>query len=295
MPVTNFANSLKLVLAHEGGYVNHPRDPGGATNKGVTQSVYDAYRAIKGLKKRSVRNIETAEVNAIYKTRYWDLAHCDELPAGIDYATFDYAVNSGVGKSVKDLQRTVNEFGPKQIASVFKPLKVDGVIGDDTIEAVKACCHKDEVGFIELFCDRRLRFLKSLKTWGTFGKGWNRRVEEVRHFATEWAKGDLEFPIRKAEMPKAIGSAPAEAPAPGKALGSGVSVLKTASGIGAAMAGAGVSGQTMITAAETARSHVGETFIGQAAFIAFLLLIIGGVGLILFKFFEERKEKAGAA
>ena len=100
----NFDKSLALVLVHEGGYVNHPKDPGGATNRGVTQAVYDAYRKTRGKAGQSVKFITDEEVNAIYKFQYWDRVQGDLLPAGLDYAVFDFAVNSGVGRASKYLQ-----------------------------------------------------------------------------------------------------------------------------------------------------------------------------------------------
>lgn len=303
MAETNYKKALPLVLAHEGGYVNHPKDPGGATNKGVTQAVYDAYRIGKGLKKRSVRSIQTAEVQEIYEQRYWDLSKCDELPAGVDYAVFDYAVNSGVGKSAKDLQRTVNAFGAVHVKGLT-PLKVDGIVGDDTIAAVEKCVDRNEEGFINAFCDRRMKFLKSLKTWGTFGKGWKRRVEGdydevregdkgVRDYAILMARGDLKFPIPKGQLPQAIGAKEGEE-VPAKGFGSQVSVWKTAQGIGATLAGAGVTGQTVLAAAETTKEHANGTLLGQAALIVFVLLMIAGIGLVLHKFFKDRAEKQGA-
>lgn len=303
MAETNFPKALPLVLAHEGGYVNHPKDPGGATNKGITQAVYDAYRKGKGLPKRSVRNIASNEVHEIYETRYWDLAKCDDLPAGLDYAVFDYSVNSGVGKAGKDLQRTVNDFGTKNLKGLV-PLKVDGIIGQDTIAAVERCMDRDEEGFINAYCDTRMKFLKSLKTWGTFGKGWKRRVEGnydevretdkgVRDYAVMMARGDVKFPLPKSQLPAAIGSKEGEK-APAKGFGSQVAIWRTAQGIGATLAGAGVTGQTVLSAADTAKEHANGTLLGQIALVVFILAMIFGIGLLLFKFFQDRAEKAGA-
>lgn len=303
MSQKQFKVVLPLVLAHEGGYVNHPKDPGGATNKGVTQAVYDAYRTTIGQKPRSVKSITNAEVSDIYENRYWKLAGCDALPAGLDYATFDYAVNSGVGKAVKDLQRTINAFASNRV-TILAPLKVDGIAGDDTAAAAKACADVDEEGLIESYCARRLAFLKTLKTWKTFGKGWARRVEGdkpgvqdgdkgVLDYAIRIAREDVGTPIPKKELPAAIGTKVDEA-APAKGFGSQVSVLKTAQGIGAALAGAGVTGQVALEAADTAKSKIDATLFGQAALIVFVLLMLAGVGLVLYKFFQDRKEKAGA-
>lgn len=167
----NFAQSLSLVLQHEGGYVNHPRDPGGATNRGVTQTVYNDWRVGSGLPERGVRDITDAEVMAIYKKLYWDKVKGDELPVGVDYCVFDFAVNSGVSRSTRYLQRSLG-------------VVEDGIIGPATLKAAQAAeadCLVDGV------CNARLSFLKGLTPFNTFGKGWTRRVEDVRSHAKAMA------------------------------------------------------------------------------------------------------------
>ena len=99
MPTPAFHAALPFVLRWEGGYVHHPDDPGGATNKGVTQRVYDGWRAGEGLGLRSVRLIEDDEVRAIYQTGYWLPPHCDDLRSRLDLVQFDTAVNMGVGRA----------------------------------------------------------------------------------------------------------------------------------------------------------------------------------------------------
>lgn len=159
-----FPKALNLVLKHEGGFVNDPHDPGGATNKGITQAVYDGYRIRKKLSKRSVREIESTEVEELYKTRYWDLIKGDLLPAGLDYCIFDFAVNSGTGRAAQFLQRAVDA-------------DPDGKIGPKTLAAISEHC----VEFIiEKVCNDRLLFLQHLGTFKYFGRGWTARVEEVR-------------------------------------------------------------------------------------------------------------------
>lgn len=149
---------------HEGGYVDHPQDPGGRTNKGVTQAVYDHYRQSQGLPVRSVWHLTGEEHHRIYRTRYWARVKGDQLPPGVDYCVFDAAVNSGVSQAAKWLQRAVG-------------VRDDGVIGPVTLEAVNA---SDPLRVVESVCDQRLNMLRRLKTWPTFGKGWSRRVEDVR-------------------------------------------------------------------------------------------------------------------
>lgn len=171
-PQGRFDRALAYVLVHEGGYVNHPRDPGGATNKGVTQAVYDDWRGRQGKAKRSVREIEADEVSAIYRRDYWDRVKGDELPSGLDYAVFDFAVNSGVNRAARFLQA---------VAGVAQ----DGAIGPATLSAAWA---GDSSALINALCDKRLAFLKGLPTWSTFGKGWSARVAGVRQHALEMAR-----------------------------------------------------------------------------------------------------------
>lgn len=160
----NYTDALARVLAHEGGYVNHPRDPGGATNRGVTQRVYDDWRVNRRLHPRSVKHIQQNEVEEIYRKQYWDAVKGDELPTGVDYAIFDLAVNSGTNRAVRFLQRA---------AGVLE----DGKLGPITLAAVKAIPPKL---LVDTICDERICFLKSLSTFSTFGKGWTRRVSDVR-------------------------------------------------------------------------------------------------------------------
>lgn len=159
-----FAICLPLVLKHEGGFVDHAKDPGGATNKGITQKTYDSWRDRKGQFRRSVRQIDNDEVAAIYRRDYWDAIKGDELPAGIDYCVFDFAVNSGIDRAARYLQ-----------AAVGTP--EDGKIGPATIAAAKA---RNAGGVIATICGTRMNFLRGLNHWPTFGKGWTTRVNDVR-------------------------------------------------------------------------------------------------------------------
>jgi lysozyme family protein len=165
----NFDAALAAVLRHEGGYVNHPRDPGGATNRGVTQAVYDAWRADHQLPLQSVRVITPSEVFAIYKRRYWDALKCDEMPTGLDYCLFDFGVNSGIKRAAQFLQLEVDA-------------APDGKIGPATIAAAKA---KPATDLIDAICDSRIAFLKGLRTYAVFGKGWAARIKGVRAHAKE--------------------------------------------------------------------------------------------------------------
>lgn len=156
----NYAFCLQQVLKYEGGYVNHPQDPGGPTNKGVTQDVYDGWRKAHNQPTQSVKNISMDEVQGIYRQLYWDKIRGDDLPAGVDMAVFDFAVNSGVSRASKYLQAIV---GAPQ----------DGIIGPQTIQATK-----DYVAMA--LTNKRLSFMQSLSIWPTFGKGWGSRINDVK-------------------------------------------------------------------------------------------------------------------
>ena len=168
----SFKKAITHVLVHEGGWADHPQDPGGATMKGVTLAVFRRYYG-SDKSKRDLRRITAEQLAHIYRTGYWDKGCCDDLPAGVDYAVFDSAVNSGPGRAAKWLQAAV---GSVQ----------DGAIGPKTLEKVAS---RDPRTVINDMLDLRLRFLKGLSTWPVFGRGWGRRVEDVRHVALELAGG----------------------------------------------------------------------------------------------------------
>ena len=162
----NFGNCLKLTLQHEGGYVNHPRDPGGATNYGVIQRTYDGWRKAMGKAPQTVRDITMGEVHSIYRNNYWRKVKGDYIPIGIDYTVFDASVNSGTGR------------GPKWTQAALG-LRPDGIVGPKTIAALEALDEQGVVTTIKKANGRRLGFLKGLRHWSTFGRGWSRRVLEV--------------------------------------------------------------------------------------------------------------------
>lgn len=147
--------------AYEGGYVNHPEDPGGATNRGVTQRMYDAYRVKRGLHKMSVRHISNEEVDEIYDIHYWQPIRGDDLPDGLDASVYDMMVHSG-NLSVKFLQRLIG-------------VDDDGHMGPITLAAIPD--NRNELKkLIVDYNDQRLAFLKTLRHWSTFKNGWKRRV-----------------------------------------------------------------------------------------------------------------------
>jgi lysozyme family protein len=170
----NFDACLTLLLAHEGGYVNHPQDPGGMTNLGVTKRVWEEWTGHE-VDEKQMRALTPELVAPLYKRKYWDACRSDDLVSGVDYAVFDVAVNSGAGRAIKFLQSCVG-------------VDADGGFGPRTLAAVKVA-EQDPKRLIELYCAKRLEFLQSLKTFETFGKGWSRRVAEVKDKALTMVDG----------------------------------------------------------------------------------------------------------
>jgi len=164
----NFEKCLLLLLSHEGGFVNHPKDPGGMTNLGITKKVYDKWIGRKSTEKE-MRNLTPADVAIIYKNNYWDKVCGDNLPSGLDWCAFDWAVNSGSGRPAKAIQRAVGA-------------AVDGAIGPMTLQAV---ADKDPKNIIESVYHTRQKFYENLKTFETFGRGWTRRNKETLKQALE--------------------------------------------------------------------------------------------------------------
>lgn len=190
MAIETLSKAMPHVFKVEGGYVDHPRDPGGATNLGVTLATLRAWRK-RPVSKADVKALGKTEATAIYKAQYWDKVAGDQLPAGLDYAMFDFGINSGPSRAVKFLQRILD-------------VKVDGVIGAMTLEAV---AKHPTVYLIKRLCDDRLAWLRRLKTWDVFGKGWTRRIEHVRATALSFVM-DRKPPEPQASQP----SRPADVP-----------------------------------------------------------------------------------
>lgn len=163
-PVSTFTESLDHVFKSEGGFSNHPDDPGGATNKGITLATLKSYREDDTLTSEDVANITTEEASQIYKKEYWDKVNADKLPKGLALVVFDTAVNNGPGKAAKLLQKVVGA-------------KVDGRIGPETLAKV---AEMDETEVINTFLADRLEFMMNQLTWDVFGKGWTKRLLSVQ-------------------------------------------------------------------------------------------------------------------
>lgn len=168
----NFEKSLAELLKHEGGFVNHPSDPGGATNLGVTQAVWEDW-IDRSVSEENMKALTPAKVAPLYREMYWDRIKADKLPSGVDYCVFDAAVNSGVSRAAKWLQTTVGAVA-------------DGAIGEQTLKQVLLT---NPLMIIDKYSSNRLAFLQRRETWPTFGKGWERRVEEVRATALKMCGG----------------------------------------------------------------------------------------------------------
>ena len=162
----NYDKCLETILHHEGGYVNHPKDPGGETNLGVTKRVYEEWGGTKNMK-----DLQVSDVAPIYKKNYWDKMKGDDLPGGLDLCVFDFGVNAGPGRAAKYLQ--------KMIGTV-----VDGGIGPNTLAKLDSYVKEHTIQeTIEKYQSMRQEYYESLSTFSTFGKGWTRRVKETTTLA----------------------------------------------------------------------------------------------------------------
>lgn len=259
MAKESFAAALAAVLVHEGGYSNHPDDPGGPTMKGIIQRVYDGYRRARGLNVRPVRQIEERELKEIYRRQYWDAVRADELPPGIDYVVFDGAVNSGPAQSAKWLQRALG-------------LPADGQVGAVTLAAA---ARTPRAALVDDICDRRLAMLQNLRTWPVFGRGWGRRVADVRRLGKAWRASTAIEPQAETEAVSSGGDAKAPVssarPAPRPQAGAG-------------MVAGGAAASAIAEAARQIEPLAGTSSSLAAAFtvltVAGLVLTIGGLAYV---------------
>ncbi len=207
------------VREHEGGNSDDPRDPGGRTSRGTIQREWTAYVAHHPGEKlpSDVWQAPDSAITDIYRTKYWDALRCDDLPAGVDYAVLDYGINSGIARAAKVLQRLVG-------------VAIDGKIGPATLIAA---AHVDARKLVDQICDERLAFLQSLSTWPAFGRGWGRRVREVRALAHKMAS---EAPASTAQAERVPEPTPTPSltskpmPVPAK-IGLWAAIVATAGGV----------------------------------------------------------------
>lgn len=166
----SFERAMPVVFRWEGGYVDHPKDPGGATNFGITHQSLAAWRK-QPVTKADVRALTKEEAAQIYRARFWAPVRGDDLPVGVDLVTFDAAVNSGPARGARWTQAAAR-------------VAQDGWIGPLTLAALRTM---DAASIIKDATDRRLSFVQSLRTWSTFGRGWARRIGDIRATALSWA------------------------------------------------------------------------------------------------------------
>lgn len=256
---------LRWMNISEGGYVNHPDDPGGATNMGVTQRTYDAFRSSQGLPKRPVRQLSRAEADEIFSKQYMDPVSFDELPSGLDYAMADYSVNSGPAKAIKDLQRVLG-------------VSADGVMGKITLTALAERNVEDVI--VDL-CSGRMKFLRGLKTWKTFGKGWSARVEGAKAGVQTDDIGVVDRAVMLARQEADI-----PAPVRIKDVGKGVSEDVGAKVVLASML---KEPATLVPAL----GAVGPLLTGQGPVqIALAVAIVGVTALFIFKILKRERQNA---
>lgn len=170
MASQNWIKCLETILHHEGGYVNHPKDPGGETNLGVTKRVYEDFGGTKDMKELTREDVEP-----IYKKNYWDRVKGDHLPAGLDLCVFDFGVNAGTGRAAKFLQKMIGTtpdggIGPMTLKSLESYVATNGI--ENTIKRYQA---------------GRQAYYESLSTFATFGRGWTRRNQETTKLALTMA------------------------------------------------------------------------------------------------------------
>ncbi|MBR0962207.1 glycoside hydrolase family 108 protein [Bradyrhizobium japonicum] len=179
----SFPKSMPVILVYEGGWSNHKRDPGGVTLEGIIQRVYDGFRDKKGRPRHKLvpemRGTPEwiAERNEIYRLQYWDAVRGDELPAGLDLVMFDSGVNSGPPRAIMWLQRAL------------RMNDCDGHLGQATLAAINN--HPDHDALIAELLSRRLGMLQHLDTWEDFGRGWSKRIANVKQIGQAWAMGSV--------------------------------------------------------------------------------------------------------
>jgi len=161
----SFETVVHMVLEHEGGYVNHPSDPGGETKYGISKRAYPDV---------DIAELTKDDAADLYKRDYWDRIKGDDLPVGVACVVMDYAVNSGISRASKALQ------------SVCGIANGDGVIGPNSLNAVWTTVKNDgELTVVAAVCDQRREFIRGLSIYETFGKGWERRITETYEKAVE--------------------------------------------------------------------------------------------------------------
>lgn len=272
--MARFELCLPHVLAHEGLKSDHPKDPGGRTNQGITNTTFSRWLVSKGRAVRDVFSMAANERDTIYRELYWNAVKADSLPAGLDLVMFDGAVNSGPMQAVKWLQRS--------LGGNYKGA-IDGVIGAQTLRAIQVFGNTRKL--IDNVLDRRLAFLQALSTFSVFGRGWTKRVAEVRNTAIAMVSGAAEPTMRD----YTIGAGQEKA-----TIGSAKSLPGTTAAD--ATTATGVSNGTLAVALESARGAI-EPYAGQSGILTFIVvaLALSGLALTLGGFVWRFQTKAKSA
>ncbi|WP_262027657.1 glycoside hydrolase family 108 protein [Microvirga sp. Mcv34] len=168
--LSRFETAVDHVLTHEGGFVQHSRDPGGATKFGITRETLSRTKG-RPASVTDIRRLSRQEAISLYRRLYWDVVRAEALPPGLDLAVFDLAVNSGPRRAVTMLQASLG-------------IEADGIVGPVTLGAAREA---DVPATIRRLTKARLGFLGRLATWPVFGRGWRRRVLAVEHEALRLA------------------------------------------------------------------------------------------------------------
>ena len=164
----NFDTCFELLLMHEGGFVNHPKDPGGMTNLGVTRRALEKWLG-SSVSEEKMRGLTPELVKPFYRSEYWNKIKGDDLPLGVDWSVFDWAVNSGNSRPVKALQHIIGA-------------TEDGILGSRTLKQLNKFDPSDVI--VRMYSVRK-QFYNNLAGFQTFGRGWARRNEETMHQALE--------------------------------------------------------------------------------------------------------------
>ena len=260
MTAGNLDTVFKLVVGEEGGFVNDPKDRGGATKYGVTQTTLSAWRR-RQASVDDVRNLGLDEAKLIFKAQYWNKIQGDRLPPGLDLAVADVAFNSGTGRAVELLQRALG-------------VKVDRVLGEVTL----AKTHDAEVDdLINALCDQRLAFLKTTYGWSRFGKGWSNRVARVRSAALDMAEPGQ--PVGLATLP----------PMDGTQADHDQAITRTPSGRAKILAGVGAVGTAATDAAAQVQPLMDYLPTLKWLFVALTLV---GIGVTFYTQLTTLREEA---
>jgi lysozyme family protein len=246
------AHALELIAASEGGWSKNPKDPGGATMRGITLRTLSAYLG-RSATEQELYGIPNETWSAIMTSQYADPIRYETLPPGLDYCALDTAVNSGPSRAAKLLQQAVG----------FPLAEMDGVIGHHTLDATAALTPDGVESAIRDFCAARLAYMKALKTWGTFGHGWKARVEAVQVEALTMADGRTPSVTSRDDVPETA-AAKASGPTRLIAIPSGKAVLTTAGGAATTVGAAAMQVTTIL------QPHAGNRLVETILFGAAL-------------------------